>query len=163
MCRHHHHTRRATLAMLAAAPLLSACKAEAAGPEDIRWGREVCAMCGMIISDPGFAAEIRGGADRALVKFDDIGDAVHWLQEQPWKDDPGIEFWVRDYGTRQDWLDARQAHFHDGVMSPMDYGWAALREKTQLTVSFAEMQTAVLTRGLTWRCIPGAEEGTHQG
>ncbi|THD74710.1 hypothetical protein E7681_06990 [Thalassobius vesicularis] len=164
MCRHHHHTRRATLALLAATPFLSACKAEAAGPEDIRWGREVCEICGMIISDPGYASEIRGGPDRKLVKFDDIGDAINWLKEQPWKDDPSIEFWVRDYGTRQDWLDARQAHYQRGVISPMDYGFAALSAPSTDSISFEEMRRDVLARGLTWRCIPGGEDGEgHKG
>lgn len=162
MCRHH-HTRRATLAMLAAAPLLSACKAQAAGPEDIRWGREVCEICGMIISDPFFAAEIRGGPDGKLVKFDDIGDAVHWLKGQSWQLDPAIEFWVRDYGTGQDWLDARQAHYKSDVMSPMDYGYAAFAEETSMTVPFEEMRKSVLARGLSWRCIPGGEGEGHQG
>lgn len=54
-------SRRQILALLAAAPLVSACKPQTEGPEDIRWGRETCEICGMIISEPHYAAEVRGG------------------------------------------------------------------------------------------------------
>ena len=31
------------------------------GPAPVRWGRENCDYCGMIIDDPHFAGEVRGG------------------------------------------------------------------------------------------------------
>jgi hypothetical protein len=164
MCRcTHHPTRRAVLALLAAAPVLAACKQERAGPEEIRWGRETCEICGMIISDPHFAAEIRGGPDRRLAKFDDIGDALHWLAQQPWKDEAGIEIWVRDYETGTEWLDAWTVHYRSGTMSPMDYGYAAVKYPASDTVDFTTMQAAVLKRGLTWRCGPDGVGGGHEG
>ena len=167
MCRRcHGPSRRQMIALLAAAPLLAACKPQSEGPEPIRWGRETCEICGMIISEPQYASEIRGGPDRKLVKFDDIGDAVHWLEEQPWKDAPDVEFWVMDYdsGTKGDaWMDARQAYYRAGVVSPMDYGYAAVRHPASDTVDYAAMRTEVLKRGLTWRCVPGADGEGHQG
>ncbi len=150
-------SRRAMLALLAGAPLLAACKPQTEGPEPIRWGRETCEICGMIISEPQYAAEIRGGPDAKLVKFDDIGDAVHWLEGKEWKDDPALEFWVMDYDSGfagDQWLDAREAFFRAGVVSPMDYGFAAVKLPASDTMDFAAMRKAVLARGLTSRCHP---------
>jgi nitrous oxide reductase accessory protein NosL len=155
MCRHHPHLhRRAALALLAGAPFLAACKAEAKGPEDIRWNRETCEICGMIISDPAYAAEVRGGPDMRLAKFDDIGDAVHWLELQPWKAEPAVEFWVRNADTAADWMDARTSYYRGGVVSPMDYGYAAIPGWEPGAVDFAAMVAAVLEKGLSSRCLP---------
>ena len=158
MCRcahqNHHLPRRHVLTMLAAAPLLAACKPQMEGPEEIRWGRETCEICGMIISDPFFAAEIRGGEDRKLYKFDDIGDAVHWLKMQGWQDTADIEFWVRDHPTGTRWLDARTARYVPGLISPMDYGFGAIESSGPDTISYEEMFQAALDMGLSSRCLP---------
>lgn len=152
--------RRQVLALLAALPLVAGCRPQTEGPEDIRWGRETCAMCGMIISDPHFAAEIRGGQDRELLKFDDIGDAVLYLQEQPWKDAPATEFWVRDYETGTQWLEARKVRYKGGVVSPMDYGFAALAQPSPDSISFDEMVKAVIAKGLASGCHVPTEQDT---
>ena len=76
--------RRAMIALLAATPFVAGCMPQDEGPEEIRWGRETCAICGMIISDPRFGAEVRGGAERDLLKFDDIGEhdePVLWIKQ----------------------------------------------------------------------------------
>lgn len=154
MCRCRHHSRREALALLAAAPLLAACKPQMEGPEEIRWGRETCEICGMIISDPFFAAEVRGGEDHKLYKFDDIGDAVHWLKMQSWAEAPNIEFWVRDYPTGTRWLDARTVRYVTGLVTPMDYGFGAVESSGPDTISYAEMFRAALDMGLSSRCLP---------
>jgi copper chaperone NosL len=159
MCRCRLH-RRTFLGIIAAAPLLAACKPQKEGPEDIRWGRETCAICGMIISDPRYAAEIRGGPDRTLVKFDDIGDAVHWLSVQDWADSPD-EFWVRDSNTGEDWLDARRAFYHPDTISPMDYGYAAVPTQEPGAVTFEQMKAGVMAKGLSSRCLPIEEWKTE--
>lgn len=148
-------SRRRFLGFLAVAPVaLSACTRQTEGPEEIRYGRETCAMCGMIISDPHYAAEIRGGPDGALVKFDDIGDAVNWLEMQSWRNDSLKEFWVMDSANGTAWLDARTAYYMSGVVSPMDYGYAALAAPQAGAVDFATMRKAVLEKGLSSRCPP---------
>ena len=162
MCRcHHHHDpgRRALIGLVAAAPFLAACKPQDEGPEEIRWGRETCAICGMIISDPRFGAEVRGGAERDLLKFDDIGDALNWLSVQDWAGDPATEIWVRDYETGTRWLEARGARYVSGVVSPMDYGFGAVESSGPDTVSFEEMQAEVIRIGLSSRCLPLTDIG----
>ncbi len=152
--------RRDVLVLMAAAPLAMACTPQNEGPEDIRYGRETCTMCGMIISDPAYASEIRGGDDRKLYKFDDIGDAVNWLAEQAWKDDPSIEFWVKNVENTDQWLDARKSWYRTGVVSPMDYGYAAIPAPEPAAISFADMKKAVIARGLTSRCLPGEAQAS---
>lgn len=101
---------------------------EDTGPEDIHWDRDVGELCKMLISDPSFAAEVRGGEKRKLYKFDDIGCAINWLNEQSWAGDEATEIWVADgASTRENliWLNARDARYVKGRFSPMNYGYTA--------------------------------------
>lgn len=133
---------------------LGGCLPDKEGPEDIHYGRDVCEICRMIISDPRFAAEVRGGPHHKIFKFDDIGDAIHWLEMQPWKDDPAVEVWVRDYPTGERWLDARKAYYQSGVISPMDYGFGAVETPAPDTVEYAVMVREVIAMGLSGRVPP---------
>lgn len=163
MCHHRfrpiHPNRRAVIALLAVTPFVVGCAAQTEGPEKIRWGREVCAMCGMIISDPRFGTEVRGGREHELTKFDDIGDALHWLTMQDWADDPETEIWVRDYETGTRWLNARETRYVSGVVSPMDYGFGAIEQSGPDTVSFEDMRAEVMRIGLSSRCLPQTDIG----
>ena len=111
--------------------LLSGCAEEKnTGPGEVRWDREICVRCAMAVSDHHYSAQIRQvipGQRSKLYKFDDIGCAVIWLDEQSWKDDPLVEIWVTDY-RNGDWIDARKAHYVLGKITPMDYGLGATTE-----------------------------------
>jgi len=91
-------------------------------PPEIRYGRDTCAYCGMIISDPRFAAAA-AAADGTMTLFDDIGDLLAYRKEnQPsW-----VAIWVHDYET-QEWLSAEEAWYllAPGIRSPMGWGLAA--------------------------------------
>lgn len=138
---------------------LAGCKDDK-GPAEVKFGRDTCTMCGMIISDPHYATEVRGGPDNKIVKFDDIGDAMNWLERKGWGLGATTEIWVMNSEDGKTWLDARHAFFRHG-MSPMSYGFAALPAAAEGTVTFDEMRTASLKRGVTSMCEPGheAEEG----
>lgn len=126
---------------------LAGCSKSAEGTEEIHYGRESCAKCGMIISDPHFAAEIRGGPDRQLKKFDDAGCAVNWLEAQEWRADSTTAFWVMDADTGQSWLMAKTAWYKPGAMSPMNYGYSAHPQKQDQMVDFDTMKAAALSKG----------------
>ena len=149
---------------LALPGLLAGCSEEK-GPEPIRYDREVCEICNMIISDPRFAAQIRDPEGR-VHKFDDIGDAIHWMHSQAWfkaGKRPG-EFWVKSYQDGKTWLDARKAWYVTGVVSPMDYGFAALAKKRSGAISYEEMERRVLEKGLSSRCtMPGQHSANGHG
>ena len=140
----------ATAAMLASA--LAGCKKKS-GPEPVRYDREVCAICNMIISDPRFAAELRT-PDGKLVKFDDIGDAIHWMIRQDWykKGQRAKEIWVMDMRDGKTWLDARKAWYVPGQVTPMDYGFGAVAKREPGAVDYQAMKREVIKRGLSSRC-----------
>lgn len=161
MCR---HTRRQFLTHIAAsglsltslAAVLSAC-AKGGWPEgmvEIKWDRDTCARCSMVISDRRFAAELRGGPQNAAFKFDDPGCLAFWLrdkaQELSWLADPVTRMWVVDYTSKPEspiWLDARKAHYEGGKHSPMGYGYAAYALPQPGSLDFAGMREHILLRG----------------
>ena len=119
---------------------------EVTRPGDIRWDREVCARCSMAIGDRSFAAQVRGAAagDRTgLYKFDDIGCAVIWLEQQAWRNDPRTEVWVVDHRNGE-WLDARKATYVKGRISPMNYGLAAQAEAVAEGLDFEQAKTLIM-------------------
>ena len=115
------------------------------GPGKIRWDREVCERCAMAISDPRYAAEVRGGPageKTKLYKFDDIGCAVIWLDKQPWKNDSRTEVWVNDFRDGS-WIDARKAAFIKGKTTPMDYGLGAQSAPAKDTLNFEQAKAHI--------------------
>lgn len=145
----------APLLLAAIVLLLVSCSSkEETGPVDIRWDRESCARCAMSISDHNYAAEIRGGPagkKTSVYKFDDIGCAVLWLEDKPWKNDPRTEIWVTDYHNGN-WLDARKASYVQGQVTPMGYGLGAQSGHTEGALDFAAAE----------RHIHEVEETTHK-
>lgn len=119
---------------------LSGCSGEPqTGPGEVRWDRETCERCAMAVSDPHYSAQVRGGppgGNIRLYKFDDIGCAVLWLEQQPWRDNPVTEMWVNDHRNGS-WINARSAWYTKGKITPMDYGLGAQREKSQESINFA--------------------------
>lgn len=145
------------LLFIVAAFVLAGCFGDPeTGPVEIKYGRDTCDYCRMIISDPRYAAQIRGGERHKAHKFDDIGDAVHFLRMQDWKDDPKVEFWVMNSEDAQTWLDARKAYFVRGAPTPMDYGYAAVADGRDGAIAFEEMSKAVIGAGPSSRCLPGS-------
>jgi hypothetical protein len=126
---------------------VAGCSKQSEGTEEIHYGRETCAKCGMVISDGHFAAEIRGGADRALAKFDDVGCAVNWLEGQSWRDATATDFWVMDGDTGTQWLKAREAWYMPGAMSPMNYGFLASKDQRATAVDYPAMKASALAKG----------------
>lgn len=135
-------------ALAGVALLLSACGDKGSGPVEVKWDRDTCDRCGMVLSDREHAAQVRGGpaGQRARVyKFDDIGGAIAWLDEQPWKDAPGTEFWVTDHRDGH-WIDGRKAVYLAGHMTAMDFGYGAQDEPAPGGLGFAQVSVAILER-----------------
>jgi hypothetical protein len=129
--------------------LLTACSGDpGTGPADVKWDRDTCVRCNMVLSDRRHSAQVRyqpADAKRSQVwKFDDFGCAVLWLDQQPWHDDAGVEFWVND---RHDggWIDARTAHYLPGQLTPMQYALGAQTEASADTLDYARAREQVYT------------------
>ena len=70
-----------------------ACGVRADGPPEIQVDRTVCSHCGMLISEPAYAAAYRApGADPRV--FDDIGCLLEAAQKEP--DASSLRFWFQD-------------------------------------------------------------------
>lgn len=130
---------------------LGGCSDHGRGPVAIRWGKEYCDYCGMIVDDPRFAGQIRQKAGGKVYKFDDFGDGVLWLAKQSWADSPEVEFWVGDV-EKGTWLDGRTAWYLPGKKSPMAHNMGAVSEQRPEALSFAEMKQRVIAQGANSRC-----------
>ncbi|MCC7363357.1 MAG: nitrous oxide reductase accessory protein NosL [Dehalococcoidia bacterium] len=94
----------------------------ATGDPTIKYGKEECAHCGMVISEDRFAAASRSsGKD---THYDDIGCMVLYLRENA--PAAGATFFVRAF-EEDAWLDAATATYAamPGIKSPMSYDIAA--------------------------------------
>ncbi len=150
--------------LLVALLLLSACsQAPDTGPGKVRWDREICARCGMAISDPLYSAQIRVHPKQGrskLYKFDDIGCAVIWLDKKPFKNDPSVEIWVNDYHTKK-WIDARKAWYVPGKVTPMGYGLGATTQKEQGAMNFAAARKHIYKVEETYHIHRGGQTHVH--
>lgn len=91
------------------------------GPEEPAWDRTVCAFCGMLVSAPSFAAEIRL-PDGAVLFFDDPGcllehQAKHRLGEHA--------AWFHHLREAR-WIAEERVAFVPVAESPMGYGLGAV-------------------------------------
>lgn len=121
--------------------IFCACSSEPeTGPDKVRWDRDVCERCAMAISDHNFSAQVRGGptgSKTKLHKFDDIGCAVIWLDEQSWKNDARTEIWVTDFRNGQ-WIDAQKAWYVTGQTTPMDYQLGATSDRQAGSLNYVQ-------------------------
>jgi nitrous oxide reductase accessory protein NosL len=97
--------------------------------EQMHWDRDMCERCKMAISERKFAVQIVDPKSDRHYKFDDIGCAVLWMDEEkvPWKEQAII--WITDAKTGE-WIDAKKAKYVEGAITPMAFGFAAYTEKT---------------------------------
>ena len=127
--------------LLALAVVLTGCSGDpGTGPVAVKWDRDTCVRCNMVLSDREHSAQVRhspaDGSRSRVHTFDDIGCAVLWLEQQPWRDEAGVEIWVTDYRDGA-WIDARAAHYVRGRVTPMQYGLGAQRDPAAGALDFA--------------------------
>lgn len=127
--------------------LLSACSGEPeTGPIEVKWDRDICERCRMVLSDPHFAAQIRyfpkNKKRSKVAKFDDIGCAVLWLEDKPWKDDDRTELWVNDHRNKE-WINAETATYVKKKTTPMEYGLGAQPETAPDGLSFEQAKAHI--------------------
>lgn len=124
--------RRTAVALLLCAPLF-ACE-EPLGPVDPVWGKQPCAHCAMLVSEPPHAAQAIT-ADGARHYFDDIGCMALYADGKPMQ-----RAWARE-GASGNWLDVEKARFRSGAKTPMDFGFEVVASGGEL--DWAGVRTAV--------------------
>ncbi len=151
------HRRRLLRACLLGpiAVALAACGRDGDWPEGMRpikWDRDTCVRCNMVISDRRFAAEMRGGPKDTVFKFDDIGCLILWMRDKaaqfPWLSEAATRMWVADVaGNGERWFDPRTAHFLGGRVSPMGYNFVAVGVAQEGSVAFPVLRERILALG----------------
>ena len=107
--------------------LLAGCGAPRADrPPEIRYGKDLCAECRMILGDKRVAAALADEAGE-IQKFDDIGCVTMYQSKIG---TAPKNFWVHDYAT-EEWMEGKDAFFAqaDNVITPMGYGVAAFSSR----------------------------------
>jgi copper chaperone NosL len=119
-----------------------ACGVRADGPPEIDVDRTACSHCGMLISEPAYAAAYRApGADPRV--FDDIRCLLEAAQKEPRAD--ALRFWFHDAATAV-WIDGEAAAFVGSrtLRTPMGGGWIAYRDRTAAQEGAARHQGSVI-------------------
>ncbi|MCB1963599.1 MAG: protein NosL [Rhodocyclaceae bacterium] len=145
MKRRHFFRQAAGLALLPlAGTLLGGCEKDPnSGPVDVKWDRQVCERCSMILSDTRYAAQIRD-PQGTVHYYDDFGCAIFDLRKQGW-DEAKIEFWVTDYKTGR-WTSAYKARYVPERTTPMGYGLGATTVPNPKDMGYADAKAAILIR-----------------
>ena len=115
-----------------------ACRAGTDGPPRIEVDRTACAHCGMLISEPVFAAAYRARQADARV-FDDIACLLEAIAGE--KDRSGLRLWFHDAATSQ-WIDGGAAVFVEsaGLTTPMGGGFVAYEDEATAAKAAADRQ-----------------------
>ncbi len=115
------------------------------GPTEVKWDRDACERCRMVLSDRHYAAQVRvfpEGKRSRVFPFDDIGCATLWLEGKSWDQKPGTEIWVTDHRDGH-WIDARTATYVPGKITPMEYGLGAQTETAPEGIDFEQAKRHV--------------------
>jgi len=118
---------------------------------EVHWDRDMCARCVMVVSDRVNTVQVRNPDTGKTYMFDDLGCAVLWFEEENvgWKDKAVI--WINDNQTGK-WINARTAFYDADNITPMDYGFAAHKNKTSIkkgkeVIPFKEVEKRILKMG----------------
>lgn len=129
------------------ASLLPACQqASPDTPAAIKFGRDTCERCTMLISDPRFAAQVWSPDRKRFSLFDDMGCAVAFAVENGLIDKPEARLWAADSDDPSQWLDGRTSLYRCDLHTPMDYGFAATRRAAPGHVTAQEMRARVIEK-----------------
>jgi copper chaperone NosL len=130
-------------------------------PDSVRpilWDHEVCAQCGMAISDPRFACQLQT-SDGDVYDFDDPGCLLTFLHRHRPRVH-AIYFHALDGDA---WLKHPQVAFVRGQQTPMGYGLGAVAARTPGALDFAAARSYVEAKGQELRKgVEPREQGAAQ-
>ena len=144
------------LVVLAVGLVLAACAVRADLPPEIVVDRTACSHCGMLISEPIYAAAYQTSEADARV-FDDIGCLLTAARQGA----PGdaARFWVHDAKTGS-WIDGRAAVFvqASSLQTPMGGGVIAFATRADAEAAAAAHQGTIVP---TLSALLAREGGTQ--
>ncbi len=128
--------------------VLSSCSEKQTGPADVKWDRDACDRCQMMLSDRNFSAQIRvfpEGKRSKVFQFDDVGCATLWLgapAQEKWQANIKTQIWVTNYKTGK-WIDAKTAWYVKDQITPMNYGLGAVVAKQVDALDFEQAKVHI--------------------
>jgi copper chaperone NosL len=133
--------RDVRIALLVLVLALGAACGRSEGPVPVVFDRTPCAHCGMLVSDPRFAAQLHT-ADGEVLDFDDPGCLFAWRAAHP-----GEPHGVWYHHVREDrWLGEAEVAFIAVDESPMGFGIGAVELGAAGAFGRAEAQERVQRR-----------------
>lgn len=135
-------TRRAAIVGVLTLAAGAACGVKADGPPDIVVDRTPCAHCGMLVSEPAFAAAyLREGSDARI--FDDIGCLLNAISGEA--NPERLRFWFHDAATAV-WIDRTEAVFVRSarLRTPMSGGIVAYRGRAAAERGAAQNEAVIV-------------------
>ncbi len=119
-------------------------------PPKVRYGRDICSQCRMIIGEERFACAAVS-QEGNFFKFDDIGCLAIYEKNTSGN---ALRSWVQDAGGLG-WMEKEKAYFiySEDVITPMGYGIAAFAEPERA----AEFAREKAGRLLAWNDIKTEE------
>ena len=154
-------TTRGSVVVMALAillPAVASCGAAAGGPPEIVVDRTACSHCGMLISEPLYAAAYQAAGSEGRT-FDDIGcllaalatesaTALRHELQQPRVPPSGGRVWFHDVASGE-WIDGRAASFvrSSTIRTPMGGGIIAFRDPA-VAARAADVQRGVLVTSI---------------
>jgi len=115
---------------------------------EVHWDRDMCSRCVMVISDRQNTVQVINAKTGKKNVFDDLGCMVIWSQENSLnlKD----KIWVNDVISGE-WIDAKEAFYDAGNITPMGYGFSAHKLKSDIVegkevLDYEEVLKRVLKR-----------------
>ena len=134
--------RRLRLGFVAALALAIAGCGPPEGPQAIAWDREPCAHCRMLISEPGFAAQLQL-EDGSVESFDDPGCLFARLEARP---APVHALWFHHLSEDR-WLPGDGVAFVRVAPTPMDFGFGAVDPGTHGALPIEVVRAELRARG----------------
>jgi len=106
-------------------------KSNSTDVKEVHWDRDMCERCKMVVSDRHYTVQVINPKTNKSYMFDDIGCAVLWFIEEqiPWEKDAVV--WINDAKDGK-WIDAKKAYYDDGNVTPMAFGLAAYKNKSDI-------------------------------
>ena len=113
-------------------------------PPELALGHDICAVCGMSVSDDRYAAAVvlRHDARVTTLLLDDLGE----LRKLTLPEHDAIAIFVCDEATRS-WVRAEDAHYvkSETLRTPMGFGIAAMASAERARVRSGELSGQVVT------------------
>ena len=125
--------------------LAAACRSPQSGPPEIVVDRTACSHCGMIVSEPNYAAAYHAEGSEPRV-FDDIACLIESIRrDSVHADASGVRMWYHD-GNGGGWIDRGEPVFVSSPMfrTPMGGGVLAYRDVAAATKAASSYQGRVV-------------------